>query len=86
MADAIPHDGAPSGMVMDPEFEPLLLGIRPFDPASYDPDVHVLPPDDICQFKRFARGAPEDVLLRKPELHLSYGAAEVCSSSLLSAM
>ena len=73
-------------MEMDPEFEPLPLGIRSFDPTTYNLDVHVLPPDSIPQFRSFARGAPEDLLLCEPESHLSYGAAEVYSSSLLSTM
>ncbi|KAL7163584.1 hypothetical protein ACSBR2_039655 [Camellia fascicularis] len=76
MADDIPHDGALLGMEMDPEFEPLPLSIRPFDPATYHPEVHVLPPDSICQFRGFARGAPEDLLLREPESYLSYDASE----------
>ncbi|GMP85730.1 hypothetical protein CsSME_00038774 [Camellia sinensis var. sinensis] len=41
MADYIPHDRAPPGIEMDPEFEPLPLSIRPFDPATYHPEVHV---------------------------------------------
>ncbi|XP_028071396.1 uncharacterized protein LOC114273783 [Camellia sinensis] len=76
MADDIPHKGAPSGMEMDPEFEPLPLSIRPFDPTTYHPKIHVLPPDSIHQFRRFAQGAPEDLLLPESESHLSHVASK----------
>ncbi|KAI8005047.1 Protein MAIN-LIKE 2, partial [Camellia lanceoleosa] len=76
MADDIPQEGAPPGMEMDPEFEPLPLGVWPFDPVTYPPEVHVLPPDSIRQFRSFVRGALEDLLLREPKSHLSYDIAE----------
>ncbi|KAF5934526.1 hypothetical protein HYC85_030697 [Camellia sinensis] len=82
MADDIPQGGAPPGMEMDPEFKLLPLSVRPFDPATYQPEVHVLPPDSIRQFRSFAQGAPLELLLREPELHLSYGAAEIQSRHL----
>ncbi|KAL7181703.1 hypothetical protein ACSBR1_040573 [Camellia fascicularis] len=36
----------------------------------------MLPPESIRHFRGFARGAPEDLLLREPDSHLSYGATE----------
>ncbi|GMP54659.1 hypothetical protein CsSME_00019746 [Camellia sinensis var. sinensis] len=47
MANDIPHDGASPEMEVDPELEPLPLSIRPFDPATYHPKIHVLSPDNI---------------------------------------
>jgi len=48
---------------VEPEPEPLPLGIRPFDSAAYHPQTHVLPPGGIRHFRAFARRAPEDLLL-----------------------
>lgn len=76
MADDIPHDGASPEMEVDPELKPLPLSVRSFDLATYHPEIHVLPFDSIRQFRGFARGAPEDLLLHEPESHLSYGASE----------
>lgn len=76
MANDIPHDGASLEMEVDPEFKPLPLSDRPFDPAAYHPEIHVLSPDIIRQFRGFARGVPEDLLLSEPESHLSHGASE----------
>ena len=83
MADDIPRGGTPPEMDTDPEVELLPLSVRPFNPATYWPAIHILPPDSIRQFRSYARGAPLKLLLREPELHLSYGAAEVYSSPLL---
>ncbi|GMP36388.1 hypothetical protein CsSME_00008531 [Camellia sinensis var. sinensis] len=47
MADDIPHDRASPKMEVDPKFEPLPLSVRPFDPATYHPEIHVLPPDSL---------------------------------------
>lgn len=82
MADDIPRCGTPPEMDVDLEVELLPLSIRPFDPATYRPAIHVLPPDGIRQFKSHEQGAPLELLLREPESHLSYGAAEVYSSPL----
>ena len=86
MTDDIPYDGAPPGMEMDQKFEPLPLSIRPFDPATYPPKVHAQPPNNIRHFRGFTRGAPEDLLLREPESHLSHGTSEVYISSVFSAI
>ncbi|KAI8003866.1 Protein MAIN-LIKE 2, partial [Camellia lanceoleosa] len=76
MADGIPHDGASPEMEVDPELEPLQLSVRPFDPTTYDPEIYVLPPDSIRQFRGFVRGAAEDFLLCKADSHLSYGTSD----------
>ncbi|GMP69099.1 hypothetical protein CsSME_00028491 [Camellia sinensis var. sinensis] len=49
MTDDVPPGGAPLGLEMDPKFKSLPLGIRPFDPEMYNPEVHVLPPGGIRQ-------------------------------------
>ncbi|GMP34757.1 hypothetical protein CsSME_00007497 [Camellia sinensis var. sinensis] len=49
---------------------------------TYHPRTHVLPPESIQRFSRFARGAPEGLLLREPDSHLSYGATEEDSRSI----
>ena len=69
-------------MDMDPEVELLPLHIRPFDPVTYRPVIHVLPPDSLRHFRSYAQGAPLELLLHEPESHLSYGVAEVYSSSV----
>ncbi|KAL7242723.1 hypothetical protein ACSBR1_015165 [Camellia fascicularis] len=55
------------------ELEPLPLRIRPFDPATYHSHTHMLVLGGMMRFDDFAGGMPEDVLLRKPYSHLSYG-------------
>ncbi|THF97261.1 hypothetical protein TEA_008089 [Camellia sinensis var. sinensis] len=62
-----------------PEFEPepLPLRVRPFDPATYHPRMHILLPGGIRHFNEFARGIPEDLLLRKPYSHISSSATEL---------
>ena len=80
MADDIPRGGTPPDHEMDPEAELLPLSVRPFDPATYWPASHILPPDGLRQFKIFNRTMPLEFLLREPESHLSYGASEVYSS------
>ncbi|KAL7161749.1 hypothetical protein ACSBR2_042261 [Camellia fascicularis] len=69
---------------MEAEPEPVLLPpkIRPFDPETYHPQTHVLPPEIIRHFRGFTQGAPEDLLLREPNSHLSYGATEEDSCSI----
>ncbi|KAL7264389.1 hypothetical protein ACSBR1_002358 [Camellia fascicularis] len=53
MADDLSHDGAPfeipplAEMEIEPESEILPLGVRHFDPATYHPQIHVLPPGGI---------------------------------------
>ena len=79
MADDIPRGGTPLEHEMDPEVELLPLRVRPFDPATYRPAIHVLPPDGLRQFRDIARGVPLELLLREPETHFSYGASEVYS-------
>ncbi|KAL7256531.1 hypothetical protein ACSBR1_010462 [Camellia fascicularis] len=76
MADDLPQGGTPPEQEMDPEAELLPLSIRPFDPATYRPAIYVLPPDGLRQFRSFAKGMPPELLLREPEMHLSYGASE----------
>ncbi|XP_028070762.1 uncharacterized protein LOC114273186 [Camellia sinensis] len=77
MEDDIPRGGTLPEMDMDPEVELLPLRIRPFDPTTYRPAIHVLPPDGIRHFRSYTRGAPLELLLREPESHLSFGAAEL---------
>ncbi|XP_028103523.1 uncharacterized protein LOC114302674 [Camellia sinensis] len=77
MADDLPQGGTPPEQEMDPEAEFLPLSVRPFDPATYQPTIHVLPPDGLRQFRSFARGIPPELLLCEPESHLSYGASEL---------
>ncbi|GMP23801.1 hypothetical protein CsSME_00001271 [Camellia sinensis var. sinensis] len=43
---------------------------------TYYPQTHMLPPKSIQHFRGFARGAPEDLLLREPDSHLSCGTIE----------
>ena len=42
-----------------------------------DPEAKVLPSDGLRQFRTFDRGVPRELLLCKPESHLSYAASEV---------
>lgn len=71
MADDLPHNGAsfeiPPSVEMETEPEPepeiLPLGVCPFDPATYHPQIHVLPPKGIRHFIAFARRASGDLLL-----------------------
>ena len=79
MAGDIPRGGTPPKHEMDPEAELLPLSGRPFDPVTYRPAVHVLPPDRLRQFRSFDRTVPPELLLRELESHLSYGASEVYS-------
>ncbi|GMP55503.1 hypothetical protein CsSME_00020305 [Camellia sinensis var. sinensis] len=81
MADDIPRGGTPPDHEMDPKAELLPLSVRPFDPATYRPAIHVLPPDKLRQFRSFNRTVPLELLLCKPESHLSYGASEFTSST-----
>ncbi|XP_028099285.1 60S acidic ribosomal protein P2-like [Camellia sinensis] len=76
MADGIPRGGTPPEQEMDPDAELLPLSVRPFDPVTYRPAIHVLPPDGLRQFRTFDRGVPRKLLLCEPESHLSYGASE----------
>ncbi|GMP44793.1 hypothetical protein CsSME_00013571 [Camellia sinensis var. sinensis] len=55
MADNIPHDEASLEIKVDPEFEPLPPSVRPFDPVTYHPEIHVLPPDSIRPLTARAR-------------------------------
>lgn len=80
MADDIPRSGTPPNHEMDPGAELLPLSIRPFDPATYRPAIHVLPPDGLRQFRSFDRSVPQDLLLGEPASHLSFGASEAQSS------
>ncbi|XP_028107510.1 disease susceptibility protein LOV1-like [Camellia sinensis] len=76
MADDVPRGGTPLEMDVNPEVELLPLRVRPFDPATYRPAIHVLPPDSIRHFRSYVRCAPLELLLREPESHLSFGASE----------
>ncbi|KAL7240457.1 hypothetical protein ACSBR2_006166 [Camellia fascicularis] len=76
MEDDIPRGGTPSDHEMDPEAELLPLSVRPFDPVTYRPAIHVLPPDGLRQFRSFDKRVSPELLLREPESHLSYGASE----------
>ncbi|GMP73312.1 hypothetical protein CsSME_00031101 [Camellia sinensis var. sinensis] len=84
MADDIPHDRAFTKISpqLSPEMEakskPVLLPprVRPSNPTTYDPQTYVLPPKSVQHFRGFERGAPDDLLLREPASHLSYGATE----------
>ncbi|GMP56589.1 hypothetical protein CsSME_00021014 [Camellia sinensis var. sinensis] len=84
MADDVPHDGASPKIPpqlspeMEAEPEPVLLPlrVRPFDPMTYDPPTYALPPESVWHFKRFKRGAPDDLLLQESASHLSYDATE----------
>ncbi|GMP67539.1 hypothetical protein CsSME_00027487 [Camellia sinensis var. sinensis] len=69
MADDVPHDGASPEMEVDPEFEPLPLSDRPVDPATYHPEIHVLPPDSICQFTEFAQAGVTFIPWRLQGIH-----------------
>ena len=77
MADDLPPGGAPPEHEMDPKVEPLPLCVRPFDPETYRPAVHVMLPDGLRQFRSFDRHVPPELLLREPTSHLSFGASEV---------
>ena len=83
MADDIPRVGTPPDHEMDPEVELLPLSERPFDPATYRPAIHVLPPDGLRQFRSFERYAAPELLLREPTSHLSFGTPEVTLHLLL---
>ncbi|XP_028062242.1 wall-associated receptor kinase 5-like [Camellia sinensis] len=61
---------------MDPEVELLPQSVRLFDPATYRPAIHVLPPDGLRQFRSFDKRVPPELLLRELESHLSFGASE----------
>ncbi|GMP37377.1 hypothetical protein CsSME_00009087 [Camellia sinensis var. sinensis] len=76
MADDISRGGTPPDHEMDPGVEVLPLSERPFDPATYRPAIHVLPPDGLRQFWSFERHVPPELLLREPTSHLSFGASE----------
>ncbi|KAL7184413.1 hypothetical protein ACSBR2_026549 [Camellia fascicularis] len=57
------------------------MRIRPFDLMTYYPHTHMLATGGIMRFDDFAGGMPEDILLREPYSHLSYGASEGDSHS-----
>ncbi|GMQ11050.1 hypothetical protein CsSME_00053818 [Camellia sinensis var. sinensis] len=79
MADDFSHDGAPPELPLvdfkadiEAEPEPLLLSVWPFDPVRFHPQTHILPTTGgIRCFTDFADDAPENLLLREPESHLS---------------
>ncbi|GMP69514.1 hypothetical protein CsSME_00028742 [Camellia sinensis var. sinensis] len=79
MADDTPHDGGSPGMEGEPEYIPLPPRVRPFDPESYHPEAHALPPSTVSHFSGLARRALVDLLLREPESHLSHDASEIDS-------
>ncbi|GMP95522.1 hypothetical protein CsSME_00044540 [Camellia sinensis var. sinensis] len=84
MADDFPHDEAPSELPpvdfevdIEAEQESLPLSIRPFDPARYHSQTHILlTTGGIRCFTDFIDDVPEDLLLREPESHLSTIAIE----------
>ncbi|GMP31616.1 hypothetical protein CsSME_00005758 [Camellia sinensis var. sinensis] len=47
MAGDVPRGGTPPDHEMDLEAELLPLSVRLFDPATYQPAIHVLPPDGL---------------------------------------
>ncbi|KAF5933114.1 hypothetical protein HYC85_029285 [Camellia sinensis] len=67
---------------MDPGVELLPLSERPFDPATYRPTIHVLPPDSLRQFRSFERHVAPELLLREPTSHLSFGTSEEASHTI----
>ncbi|KAL7189845.1 hypothetical protein ACSBR1_039472 [Camellia fascicularis] len=93
MADDVPHDeGFPAlppvelaaDFAAEPEVEPqpLPLSTRPFDPARYHPETHIIPvAGGIHTFTNFDEGAPDDLLLRESMSHLSTIAVEDGSRS-----
>ena len=83
MADDIPRGGTPPDHERDPGVELLPLSERPFDPVTYRPAIHVLPPDGLRQFRSFERYAAPELLLREPTSHLSFGTSEVTFFLLL---
>ena len=83
MADDISRGGTPPDHEMDPGVELLPLSERPFDPATYRPAIHVLPPVGLRQFWCFERLVPPELLLREPTSHLSFGTSEVTPFPLL---
>ncbi|KAF5931800.1 hypothetical protein HYC85_027971 [Camellia sinensis] len=82
MADDIPRGGTPPDHEMDPGAELLPLSERPFDPATYRPAIHVLPPDGLRQFRSFERHVAPELLLREPTSHLSFGTSEEGSHTI----
>ncbi|KAF5934658.1 hypothetical protein HYC85_030829 [Camellia sinensis] len=82
MADDIPRGGTPPDHEMDPEVELLPLSERPFDPATYRPAIHVLPPDGLRQFRSFEWYVAPELLLREPTSHLSFGTSEEGSHTI----
>ena len=83
MADDIPRSGTPPDHEMDPGVELLPLSEHPFDPVTYRPAIHVLPPDGLRQFRSFERHVAPERLLREPTSHLSFGTSEVILCLLL---
>ncbi|XP_028055782.1 protein MAIN-LIKE 1-like [Camellia sinensis] len=79
MAGHFPHGGGPPGAGDDPDIMALPPRVRPFIPERYDPPTHVLPQAVFYHFTDFDDRAPEDLLLREPESHLSHQAQEVTS-------
>ncbi|THG04707.1 hypothetical protein TEA_017773 [Camellia sinensis var. sinensis] len=77
MAGNSPHGGGFSGAGDD--FDPMTLPprTRPFIPGRYNPPAHVLPRAVFRHFTSFDERAPEDLLLREPEHHLSHEAREL---------
>ncbi|GMQ09319.1 hypothetical protein CsSME_00052741 [Camellia sinensis var. sinensis] len=81
MEDNLPQGGTPPEHEMDPEAELLPLSVRPFDPATYQLAIHILPPNGLRQFRSFDKTVPPELLLREPKSHLSYGASEFTVST-----
>ena len=91
MADDVPHsEGFPAlppvelaaEFAAEPEVEPqpLPLDVRPFDPAVYHPEPHIIPvAGGIHTFTDFDEDVPDDLLLRELMSHLSAIAVEVPS-------
>ncbi|KAF5933242.1 hypothetical protein HYC85_029413 [Camellia sinensis] len=82
MADDIPRGGTPPDHEMDPGVELLPLSECPFNPATYRPAIHVLPPDGLRQFRSFERHVAPELLLREPTSHLSFDASEEDSHTI----
>ena len=83
MADDLPQGGTPPEHEMDPEAELLPLSVSPFNPATYRPAIHILPPARLRQFRSFNRDMPPELLLREPESHQSFGTSEIQTNLII---
>ncbi|KAF5934228.1 hypothetical protein HYC85_030399 [Camellia sinensis] len=82
MTGHFPHGGGSLGAGGEPDIMSLHPRVRPFIPERYDPLAHILPRAIFYHFTDFDERAPGDLLLRKPEYHLSHEAREVTSRTV----